>query len=405
MKKVIYFLVAFLLVLTGCNKTNNKSNSTTTNNNSSTTQENDNSQGDNTTPTTPDEKSELSFKIGNDGTYYVVSGIGEFNGTNLVIPETYKNLPVKEIGDSAFKEYSFIKKVEFPSTLTKIGDYAFYKCRGLETLEFPSGLLSIGDHSFAECTHVNKIKFNERLTTIKDSAFYWCSMLTEVDLPASITNYGLGSFSSCNNLMKVTIRNRVSNSKGSVFEKCYRLVEVYNLSGKQLSDNWFSDGVGVVKIVHTSLNEKSIIEEDANGFIFANVSGTYYLINYLGTNSKITLPSSYKNSNYILNRYAFLHKDIIQEVIILNNITEIDVRTFASCPSLVKATLPNSIAKMVKQCFYDSTSFETIVYQGTMAQFNSITFIEDGSANKYGRWNSLGYDLYIVCTDGTITVK
>ena len=46
----------------------------------------------------------LRFALGDDETYYKVIGIGDYNDKDLVIPDEYNGLPVKEIAKKAFSD-------------------------------------------------------------------------------------------------------------------------------------------------------------------------------------------------------------------------------------------------------------------------------------------------------------
>ena len=76
----------------------------------------------------------LHFELSEDSTYYILAGSGNCTSENIVIPFTYNNLPVKEIGKKAFyfpgTTSRKITSVVIPDSITKIGAQAFY-CREL----------------------------------------------------------------------------------------------------------------------------------------------------------------------------------------------------------------------------------------------------------------------------------
>ena len=82
----------------------------------------------------------LAYTLSEDGTYYIVSGIGTYKSSEVIIPETYNGLPVKEIGASAFANKS-ITSITIPESITKIGKKAFYNCTRLEVLNFNAALV------------------------------------------------------------------------------------------------------------------------------------------------------------------------------------------------------------------------------------------------------------------------
>ena len=78
----------------------------------------------------------LELKLSEDGSYYIITGIGTFTGTTLEIPSIYNNKTVSEIADYAFANCTFITKAIIPYTITKIGCGAAYGCTGLQEIQF-----------------------------------------------------------------------------------------------------------------------------------------------------------------------------------------------------------------------------------------------------------------------------
>ena len=83
----------------------------------------------------------LSFIKNQDNTYSVDSFDG--SRTDVIIPSTYKGLPVTSIGDDAFRECTSLTSIVIPSSVTSISSYAFYYCTSLtiycEAKSKPSG--------------------------------------------------------------------------------------------------------------------------------------------------------------------------------------------------------------------------------------------------------------------------
>ena len=101
----------------------------------------------------------LYYKV--DGGYEIV-GINE-NVTELVIPSSYKGLPVVGIGDAAFYDESRFKdvtSVKLPNSLKYIGNNAFRGLWSLKSIVIPSSVVSIGDNAFLDCVLLNSIEFS-----------------------------------------------------------------------------------------------------------------------------------------------------------------------------------------------------------------------------------------------------
>ena len=76
---------------------------------------------------------------------YILMGTGTCDRTEIVVPETYKNKPVKEISNNAFKGKESIRVIILPDTVKTIGGNAFCGCPDLEVLVIGSGVENI-DH-------------------------------------------------------------------------------------------------------------------------------------------------------------------------------------------------------------------------------------------------------------------
>ncbi len=69
--------------------------------------------------------------------YYIVTGIGEAKDEKLVIPETYKDLEVREIAAGAFRNCDFITSVVVPEQVGSIGEGAFEGCNSMVEITVP----------------------------------------------------------------------------------------------------------------------------------------------------------------------------------------------------------------------------------------------------------------------------
>lgn len=83
-------------------------------------------------------------------TGYILSDIGPgYVGGDVVIPSTYRGLPVVELEMYAFAGCkNNLTSVTIPSSVKKIGFKAFANCNSLETITIPASIEIIGECCF-----------------------------------------------------------------------------------------------------------------------------------------------------------------------------------------------------------------------------------------------------------------
>lgn len=102
----------------------------------------------------------LEYTLNDDGGSYSVTGIGTCEDTDIVIPTTYKGLPVTIIDDSAFKNNDNLTSVTIGNSVTSIGESAFSSCDGLASITIPNSVTHIDFHALYRCLGLTEINFN-----------------------------------------------------------------------------------------------------------------------------------------------------------------------------------------------------------------------------------------------------
>ncbi|MGX8714923.1 MAG: leucine-rich repeat domain-containing protein, partial [Lachnospiraceae bacterium] len=80
----------------------------------------------------------------------------------LIIPDSIAGLPVKQIGDYAFRGMDILEEAVLPAGITRIGDHVFYNCLRLKELSFWDGITFVGDGAFKNCDHLESMTFYSR---------------------------------------------------------------------------------------------------------------------------------------------------------------------------------------------------------------------------------------------------
>lgn len=104
-----------------------------------------------------------------------------------------------------FNGCSDLTTVIFGNEVQNIPAYMFSNFTPLKSIEVPDSVTSIGYRAFEGCTGLESITFGENslLTSIDDVAFYNCTGLKSIVLPDSITSIGSYAFLGCVNLTTV----------------------------------------------------------------------------------------------------------------------------------------------------------------------------------------------------------
>ncbi len=204
--------------------------------------------------------------------------LASYEGSNkvLTVPGTASSLPVRLIGEAAFKGNGKIVRVTLPDTVISIDRYAFQNCTSLETVSLNSGLESIGDYAFNGsgltelslpeklysigkysfygtkitelvipdsvsklgkyafygCAELKSVSIGKRVGTVSENAFFGCSSLSEVIIPKTVSKIEDYAFSSCSSLEKILISDKTENLGVGVFSDCPKLT-VYAPKGSE----------------------------------------------------------------------------------------------------------------------------------------------------------------------------
>jgi hypothetical protein len=186
----------------------------------------------------------LEYALINGGTAYSVTGIGSYEGTDLIIPDTYgsNNLPVTTIADDAFYGGTDITSVTIGNNITNVGDDAFRNCTNLTdvyTNNIESWLKISFSNSYAHPNYygqlhivdstgkdVKSLSIPSTVTSISGYALAHCSSLTSVTIPSSVTSIGTYAFWRCESLTSVTIPNSVTTINDRAFAYCTSLTSI-----------------------------------------------------------------------------------------------------------------------------------------------------------------------------------
>ncbi|MGM9632391.1 MAG: leucine-rich repeat domain-containing protein [Eubacteriales bacterium] len=329
----------------------------------------------------------LEFEINSDKKTCTITGMGEYDSADVVIPEKIGRYTVTAIGDDAFSGTD-IERIDLPKTITKIGDRAFAQCYSLAEINLPAGLKQIGNSAFYCCSNIERIEIPNTVKELPEKLFFGCTSLRAITLNNGLITIGKDAFYLCQSLEQIVFPSTLQNIGDGAFTGCHSLTEIilpygfleidYNAFSlcSNLSKIHFPASFRLVSVPFAMECPKltAIVVDEANlGYI--SVDGVLYtkMMNILLSypSGKDNVVFTVQNTVVEIFNAAFVSNRYLETVNISKNTNKIGPAIFALCHNL-----------------------KSVNYEGTIAEWNSIS--------KHADWDVDSPDFTIYCTDGTI---
>lgn len=346
MKRLIRYFLTFafalsiLLTFVACRNDDNSSGNDTSGNDTSIPD------GDNHVCTTdPCEicgSEGLEYALRPDGMSYAVIGIGDFKGTDLVIPGTYNGLPVTEIGTEAFYRCYHLTSIVIPDSITAFGEVCcpdltpYVRNEGFRYNEYDNAYY-IGNSSnpylllvMAKDGEITSCTIHPDTKAIYSAAFGGCRGLTEISVPEGVTHIMAWAFSNCQNLGALDLPDSLEYLGDGAIDDCYNLPYTeYNgvkFFGTEKSPY-------TVLISATSTDITSFDVPDGTKFIY---DAAFWGCRSL---TEIKLPSGLKS----IGGCAFYWCSDLVEIDLPEGLEVIGSYAFSKCSSLTSMIIPDSV--------------------------------------------------------------
>lgn len=336
-----------------------------------------------------------SLEYKQDGEGYVVVGIGNVTGRDIVIPAEYNGKPVKKIADSAFKNCNGLRSVEISDGITSIGSEAFWFCKGLKSVKIASSVTSFGEYAFYFCpiesatvstNALSAIKSNSLKTVVIEGgesigkqALSWSEALTSVKIPAGVKSIGKLAFAGCSSLTSIEIPDGVTTIGDLAFFQCGGLTSVkipnsVTTIGESaffqctsLNDLVIPDSV--TSIGASAFHETEWYRNQSDGLVY--IGEVLYV--WKGPRSSMDMEIEIKDGTKVIADSAFsFYNSGSLNIGIPSSVTTIGRGAFSQCPGLTR-----------------------IDFKGTVAEWNAIP--------KEDSWDDDTGNYTVYCTDGTIS--
>ena len=240
------------------------------------------------------------------------------SSADLLLPDTLGGYPVTAIGVCAFRNCSFLTRVEIPDGIVRIGSNAFQNCSSLTQLLIPDSVTRIDTHAFYGCASLRQLSLHDGIGNINALAFYGCSAVRYCN-PESLTAYVLTD---------------VGYSFTSPDDPQLSLKAYEHTAGKRTFTI-------------------AACEKSAQSVSFPD---------------RITA----------IERYAFFGCDRLTEIVLPDGIIEIAQSAFEGCRALTRITLPRSIEKIADDAFSGCSGLTIIAPPGSAGQAFAQANAESG---------------------------
>ncbi len=252
----------------------------------------------------------LEYQLSDDHTYYIISG---YSGTDTVIyiSSYYDNLPILEIGDSAFYDTSITSIIfENTSQLNTIGDSAFYGST-LTNITLPSSVTVIDNEAFSNST-LQTITFepDSQLSAIGNYAFF-NTLLTNIFIPTTVTLIGDYAFAE-SALTDITIPNNVTVIGDYAFSNSQLRTIKFLSTTPPICTNTIFTGLSNISIYalmasidiyKTALSDYASSINPLYTITFENNGGSITDSNIVEENGTATIPITPTKDGYTFNKW------------------------------------------------------------------------------------------------------
>ena len=317
----------------------------------------------------------LDLQLNAAGNGYIVMGVGEWSGTDLIIPRYFEGFPVLEIRENAFKGNSEINKVWIGDNVETIGEDAFNGCNALTDVTLGANLKLIGERAFAG-TALSSIVINDGVETIGKEAFAYCEMLSDVIAGINVRSIGDYAFKDCRELKSFAYSSSTSMLESigvDVFYNCYSLKELIVPDNVTSLGDGFAQNSGIA----TVYLGKKITTVPMLAF-----SGCHYLtsVNYAG------------DVTHIANG-AFYNCTALDYAPLKDSVTNIAHNAFDGCILLSVVNLPRSIQEIGAYAFSNCSNLKLVTYADGEDALNGV-FIDEGNdylVNAFKLYGDIAY--------------
>ena len=255
----------------------------------------------------------------------------------------------------------------FDDSVTTIGKKAFQNCSSLTSITIPDSVTTIGGSAFYGCSSITsvyisdlsawcKIEFGDSANPLQKGANLYLNneLVTDLVIPSDITEIKSYLFSGCSSLTSITIPDSVTTIGGSAFSGCTGEL-VVNCNIPSASSYSYGAFYGS-KFTSVTIGDSVTAIGDYAFYDYSSLISVY--ISDLSAWCKIDF--GYPANPLQKGANLYLNNELVTDLVIPSDITEIKPYVFGGCSSLTSVTIPDSVTTIGGSAFSSCSSLTSI---------------------------------------------
>ena len=334
----------------------------------------------------------LEYQINDDLASYTVVGYGTCTDSNLVIPETYNDMPVTAVNINKGIGRSFVETFVIPDSVTYVRSLQFYDYQKLRSVRLSANLTVTP--LFEGCTALEEVDFgeNSRITEICKEAFRDCPSLLRIDIPSSVVTIGDRAFADCDALREVVFAENA----------CLELIDEYafsncpSLLGIDIPSSVITVGQYAFEaceaMEHVAFADNSRLESIDEG-AFENLTSLKTVD--FGENSILKT----------IGIRAFSYCTALEEINLPDGLTTIEGNAFTHCEAITTIRIPSSVTTIGSSIFAYCSNLRSAVFADgsplaaiSYGMFEDCTSLVSVDFGENNRFTEIGSSAFSGCT-------
>ena len=293
--------------------------------------------------------------VASTDSYKTVGYTGET--ADVIVPSMFNGYQITSIGAGTFSNNALIQTLYIPANISSIvAPSGCINFRSYEVSEYNTmyssyyGILYNKDKT----SIVNiptairgEIYMPETLISIPSNAFSGRTLIESIYVPEGISSIGRNAFAGCSGLTSLTLPFIIDTIQTSYYGRAN------NLFGSLFGTTSYA-GTTAVKQYYS-------ISEDGGTAV------DYYYTYYIPSNlRKVTILGG------VIYNGAFKNCKMIEEIVVGDNVTSINVLAFSNCTALIRVDIGEKVKTIGHQAFLDTKMLETIVVNANNNSYSSL---------------------------------